>query len=260
MNNKKIPLFFLLIIALTSCGKDLQGILEGSVYHDQEFKNNMYIDTVLNSSLSDEHINLAASSIHDVPNTYLKTSFKDMRPSDQLNMTLDEDFAQSHKLSNQLDEVKYGFESKLFDGILFCTDAVRISKSRLQLLPSGFGYVLPKSVDHISFIGLYLKAGADTNAGGYHIIDLTVDVSLYLLLPNSNLYKRLTFSLFITNLTTSNYPGFYGFYLIDIVNTSFFEANSKVAAISLSYRDIDSLAASSPIHTTALFIYEFILN
>ncbi|MEY3431540.1 MAG: hypothetical protein RIS53_438, partial [Bacillota bacterium] len=158
-------------------------------------------------------------------------------------------FALRQKLSLALPDVSYGIESKLFDGILYCTDAQRLSKSRLQLRPSGIGYVFPSPLKHseAQTIGLFMKAGADTNAGAEHIRDLNVQFTLFQ--SSDNGIVAIDIHLEITDLVTAFFPGYYQITL---------PANTLEGTIGFGFRYtiVNPIPANNLEAFTGIFLYE----
>jgi hypothetical protein len=190
-------------IFLTACGADVASVYPRSLYHTTIFQQNHYVDTVLNTTFAADKITKTRSAITfelDDVNKVVPTSIDDANG---------DAFAFNHKLSLALPSLGYGIESKLFDGILYCTDAQRLSKSRLQLLPSGMGYRFAKPIlsSDTNTLGLFMKAGADTDGGASHITSLVVHLSLYQV--DGNGYEKIDLNIPIDNLVTSFYPGFY---------------------------------------------------
>jgi len=247
------------LVALVSCGRDVASALDRNIYHTQLFSDNMYVDTVIESLFTPEKI--ATTNTYVVASDKLVTGVANLKTSDRFydnngtpTLINDDVYSTNNKLSLTLPDVKYGFESKLYDGILFCTDAVRISKSRLQLQESGYGYVFPKTLTSVDHVGLYLKAGADTYLGGVKITDLRINLSFYV--PTSgNQFAAHTFQMDVLGLPSTNFPQFYGFYFSDVGSVNL----SGASAYSLTYEILDAAAAASDKELTALFIYEMLL-
>jgi|1048.fasta_scaffold03934_5 hypothetical protein len=200
--NNLLPLLASSIL-LTACGADVAAVYDRSLYHTNVFENNFYEDEVLLHTFS-------PNQIQEVETTF---EFGANQVSQTIPTTIDDpngdQFALNQKLSLALPALNYGIESKLFDGILYCTDAQRLSKSRLQLRPSGMGYVFPSTLQHSQSqtIGLFMKAGADTNAGAEHISDLNVQFTLF---KSSEIGLVATeINIEITELVTRFYPGYY---------------------------------------------------
>jgi len=231
------------VMLVTACGGDVRAVYDRSLYHTNEFAANHYVDTVIAKSFQPEHISFTTTW------AYPAEDVSNQVPTSQIDPFGDA-FAQTYKLSKAMPAIQYGFESKLFDGILFCTDAQRLSKSRLQLLPSGFGYVFPNTLDQYSTLGLFMKAGADTNQGGQKIKDLEVSFSFYR--PSILGWEQLTFQIEIQNLVSSNFPGYYQINLPPTVLKG-------AKGISLTYAIIDPVPSVSTANLTGLFVYEFLL-
>jgi hypothetical protein len=204
MNTKhnKWPLT-LSTIFLTACGADVASVYSRSLYHTNLFNQNHYVDTVLTTTFAAEKITQTSSVINfetDDVNQEVPTNIDDVNG---------DAFAFNNKLSLALPSLNYGIESKLFDGILYCTDAQRLSKSRLQLLPTGMGYRFSKPIlsSPSNTVGLFMKAGADTDGGASHISSLVVHLSLYQI--DGDGYEKIDLNIPIDNLVPSFYPGFY---------------------------------------------------
>ncbi len=258
MNSKHL-LIGIALIALTSCGQDVALALDRNTYHTDVFADNMYEDTVLQTELSPERIAATYSYpiasddvIEGVSN--LKTADRYYNDGTGAREVNDEVYATTKKLSLTLPDVKYGFESKLFDGILHCSDAVRISKSRLQLRESGFGYLFPKTISSLNHVGLYLKAGADTYLGGVYITDLRVHVSFYV--PTGSQYVKHAFTFEVSGVRRSDFPQFYGFYFEDVAGAP---SLTGATAVSVTYDILDAAAENSDHDYTAIFLYELML-
>jgi len=200
--NSVLPLLASSIL-LTACGADVAAVYDRSLYHTNVFENNFYVDEVLINTFSPNQITSVQSSFD-----YDASQVNQTIPTTNDDPNGDQ-FALNQKLSLALPALNYGIESKLFDGILYCTDAQRLSKSRLQLRPSGMGYVFPSALQHSQnqTIGLFMKAGADTNAGAEHISDLNVQFTLFKSSENGLVATEINIE--ITELVTRFYPGYY---------------------------------------------------
>jgi hypothetical protein len=257
MNSKHL-LIGIALIALTSCGQDVALALDRNTYHTDVFADNMYEDTVLQTELSPERIAATYSYpiasddvIEGVSN--LKTAdryYNDAPGSRSKRRSLCD---HTKKLSLTLPDVKYGFESKLFDGILHCSDAVRISKSRLQLRESGFGYLFPKTISSLNHVGLYLKAGADTYLGGVYITDLRVHVSFYV--PTGSQYVKHAFHVRVSGCV-EGLSAVLCFYLMMCGRAP---SLTGAPAVSVTYDILDAAAENSDHDYTAIFLYELML-
>lgn len=247
------------VITLAACGQDVATALDRNLYHTQLFSDNMYVDTVLGSQLAPT--NIASTSTYNVAPEKLVTGVANLKAADRFydnngtpTIVNDDIYSTTNKLSLTLPEIKYGFESKLYDGILHCSDAVRISKSRLQLQASGYGYVFPRALTSLDHVGLYLKAGADTYLGGVKITDVRVNLSFYV--PTAlNQYVQHVFQFDVFGLRGTDFPQFYGFYFNDVSSVNLAGAN----AYSVTYQILDAPAANSNTALTALFVYEMLL-
>ena len=230
-------------VLLTACGADVASVYQRSLYHTNVFENNYYNDQVLSSTFS-------PSQINDVIATY---NFDASQVNQTIPTTQDDpngdQFALNHKLSLALPEVSYGIESKLFDGILYCTDAQRLSKSRLQLRPTGMGYVFPSPLENSNdqSIGLFMKAGADTDAGAEHIRDLEVQFTIFKQTENG--FNAIEINLEITDLVTSFYPGYYQITLPE--NTL-----EGMIGFAFTYRIVSPLPSNDLQTLTGIFLYE----
>jgi hypothetical protein len=230
--------FIVLLMTLTSCGQDVRFVYDRLTYHTNEFSENMYVDETLEPLIQRVTTTLSTTIPSNEINTIVPTT----------NDTLGERYAFNNRLSLQLKSLTYGFESKLFDGILFCTDAQRLSKSRLQLLPSGFAYELPSLVETLPSIGLFMKAGADTNAGALKIQQLDVTFTLYI--QENGGVRAQSFILPIQNLVQSNFPGYYSFNIPNTISTL------GTFAFSFTYQIIAPTPLTEHQSKTGVFLYE----
>jgi hypothetical protein len=155
----------------------------------------------------------------------------------------------NHRLSDQIQALKYGFESKLFDGILYCTDAQRLSKSRLQLMPNGFGFPFSQTLIQADDLVLFMKAGADTNAGAQKIVELIVHFDFFI--PIGQTYQQVRLDIPIPNLVQSNFPGGYR---VDIP-----ESALGATAFGFSYTIIEPTPPAHLAGKTGIFLYEILL-
>lgn len=203
---KKLPKTLIYLFAtslLTACGADVKAVYDRTLYHTNVFANNFYQDrhattTFAPTTHRGETITIEINQA-DVSETIPTT------PEDPNG----DDYAFQQQLSKALPSLNYGIESKLFDGILYCTDAQRLSKSRLQLLPSGMAYPFSRAIlgSSSQTLGFFMKAGADTQSGGRHITDLIVTFSLFK--PFEGGYQLTNITLPISGLKPSYYPGYY---------------------------------------------------
>ncbi len=252
MKKWKLLALPLVALSLTACGEDLDNALNIGDYRSDIFSENMY--SVWPSELSD----VESTATHLVDSDHLITGFTNLDEEDYGPYADDQfgsDFSAANKLSATDSDVAYGFTSKLFDGILHCFDAVRSTKSRLQLPPEGFGYAFPHEMWTQDYVGLFLKSGADTIAGGSYISDATFHLSFYVLNDTTQNYIEHRFDFTIEGIVNTDYPEFYGFYFEDIL----VEPNvlQGTQAVSLTYEIMD--AVISPAGTQAIFVYELLL-
>jgi hypothetical protein len=243
LNSYRLTLLTSLTVLLSACGSDVIAVYEQGLYHTNTFALNFYQDQqkqqLIDKTLSTTVLDIASNHIlTTLPNGYV---------------TFD-DYAMANRLANDLPLVGYGVESKLFDGLLFCRDDVRLSKSRLQLLPSGFGYVFPQLFNPIDnqTIGLFMKAGADTNdvSQPRPIQSLIVHLTFYI--PMGENFIAQTFNLAIEDLVPSGLPGYYAFVLPE--NTTIQGAH----AFSFTYTIVSPLPTNEQTSLTGLFLYEII--
>ena len=240
--NSVLPLIASSVL-LTACGADVAAVYERSLYHTNVFETNFYDDEVLLNTFS-------PSQIEDVESSF---DFDASQVSQTIPTTIDDpngdQFALNQKLSLALPALNYGIESKLFDGILYCTDAQRLSKSRLQLRPSGIGYVFPAPLQSSNdqTIGLFMKAGADTDAGAEHIRDLNVQFTLFK--SGENGIIAIEINIEITDLVATFYPGYYQITL---------PANTLEGTIGFgfSYTIVNPIPSNDLQTLTGIFLYE----
>jgi hypothetical protein len=204
------------------------------LYHTQEFDQNNYEDTFFETIESEVTLQTLDSLL-----TYSTNQPITNDPNG-------ESFAMQHRLSETFSEFKYGIESKLFDGILYCTDAERTSKSRLQLLPTGTGFYFPRALKNANSLVLFMKAGADTNAGAEKIKDLIVYLTFYVRI-NGGLHAK-TLNVTINDLVPSNFPGYYQFNLPDNMG--------QTVAFSFSYAILFPTPSIELATKTGVFLYE----
>lgn len=238
------------LVGLTACGQDVATALDRGLYHTQLFEDNMYVDSILNSTLAEDNIATTQEHVVDTSDVYAGVS--NLKGNEWAS---DDDYATNNKLSLELPDIRYGFESKLFDGILHCSDAIRISKSRLQIQESGFGYIFPKTLVSAEHVGLYMKSGADTYSGGVFISDVRIFVSFYIPGVGESFTKH-EISFDITGIRRSDFPQLYAFYFDDLAGDVDLEG---ATAISVTYEILDDDAKNSDPRYTALFVYELLL-
>ena len=245
------------LLVLTSCGQQVSLIYDRSLYHTNIFADNMYQDTYLTNVLKSRvtTTNRYLLDAQDVIVGVANLRSEDLILEDETQVN-DDNFARTFKLSNTLPALNYGFESKLFDGILYCTDAVRLSKSRLQLTPSGMGHAFSKQLQSYKYTGVFMKAGADTNAGASKITDLNTILTYYVDNGNNTLTAH-QFVYPVSNLRQSDFPQFYGFYFEDTLVTSTTLQNAF--AFSFEYEILNEAALNSPANLTGIFFYELLL-
>jgi len=245
-----------LLVSLTSCGQDVALALDKDIYHGAMFVDNMYQDTIMATTLAPENIN--GKTTYTVASDDAIVGIAGLKPADNQSVGVpmaDDVYAQTNKLSLALPRVRYGFESKLFDGILHCSDAIRQSKSRLQLRESGFGYVFPSVLGTYDYVGLYLKAGADTSSGGAYIDNPTIKLSFYVPAAGAK-FDQHEFVMEITGIRQSDFPQFYGFYFDDAGAA---DAIAGATAFSFAYEIPAIEDAADQKDYTAVFIYELLL-
>ena len=243
INQFRIVLLSSLTVFLSACGADVLSVYEKGLYHTNTFAFNFYQDqqkqNLINQTLASTSVDIPASSIDSsLPEGYL---------------TFDE-YAVAHRLANLLPSVGYGIESKIFDGLLFCRDDVRLSKSRLQLLQSGFGYIFPKTLlpSANQIIGLFMKAGADTNdpLQPLPIRSLIIHLSFYI--REGEGFHATTLNLAIEDLVPSGLPGYYA---VTVPSNTDIDG---AMAFSFTYTIVNPLPSTDQISLTGLFLYEII--
>lgn len=244
------------LLVLTSCGQQVSLVYDRITYHTGVFADNMYQDSYLTNHLKPRVSNTLRYTL-DAEDVIVGVS--NLKAEDLMNNNVqinDDQFAQSFKLSSSLPALSYGFESKLFDGILYCTDAVRLSKSRLQLNPSGMGHPFSKQLQTYKYTGVFMKAGADTNAGAAKITDLNTLLTYYVDNGNNTLTAH-QFVYPVSNLRQTDFPQFYGFYFEDTTVTS--TTLQHAFAFSFEYEILNEEALNSPSNLTGIFFYELML-
>lgn len=251
--NKKVIILPFLLLTLVSCGEDLANAQNYGDYRSNIFSENMY--TVWPDTIKD----VESTSVHAIDSDHLVTTVQGLDGDDVAGYETDtygSDFAASHKLSLTDPDVAYGYTSKLFDGILHCYDAVRSTKSRLQLMPQGFGYKFPREMWSYDYVGLFLKSGADTENGGAPISKIAAHLSFYVLNDETSKFIEHRFDFVIDGLVTSDSPEFYGFYFEDGLVASPV-ALQGAQAVSFTYEVLDATQSSDATH--AVFMYELLL-
>lgn len=231
-------------VLLSACGADVSFVYDRTQYQTNQFTENFYDDETLSTIFASE--NLSYTTNWSFPESQIRQAIPATEPNDPYG----DQFALNHKLARAMPSLAYGFESKLFDGILYCTDAERISKSRLQLLPSGMGYRFPKVLDTYSTLGLFMKAGADTDQGGKKITALNVAFSFYR--PSIFGYEQMTMHLEIVNLVQSNFPGYYEITLPASILKG-------IVGFSFTYTIVTPIISEAMEHLTGVFLYEVLL-
>jgi hypothetical protein len=246
MRSNKLWFVSTVVFLLTACGQDVRLVYDRQLYHTQEFKENHYQNRLLTTTLGPATYSSQGATILTFANDNIRraipTSIED---------PFGDQFALQQKLSRQMPAVAYGIESKLFDGILYCTDAQRLSKSRLQLLPEGMGYVFPESLKQSASqtLGLFMKAGADTNQQGQHIRSLNVTLTLFKKITSG--WNRVVLQLAITDFVQSAFPGYYE---VTLPN----QALIGTEAFGFEYEIIDPLPAVGAETLTGVFLYEML--
>jgi hypothetical protein len=240
---KQFKWSLLSVIFLTACGADVASVYSRSLYHTTIFNQNHYVDTVLATTFASNRITRTNANL-----TLGKDDVTNVIPSSTDDPNGDS-FALTHKLSLSLPSSGYGIESKLFDGILYCTDAQRLSKSRLQLLPSGMGYQFqqPMTDSETNTLGFFMKAGADTNAGASHITELIVHFSIYQI--DGLGIQQTILDIPIENLVTSFYPGYYQ---VDLPEHLF----DQMIGFGLTYTILNPIPSIEFETFTGIFLYE----
>jgi hypothetical protein len=244
MNTKHIkwPLT-LSTVLLTACGADVASVYSRSLYHTNIFNQNHYADTVLTTTFASNRITQINTNL-----TYDKDDVSKITPTSTDDPN-GESFALTHKLSLSLPSLGYGIESKLFDGFLYCTDAKRLSKSRLQLLPSGMGYQFqqPMMDSQTNTLGFFMKAGADTDGGARHITELIVHFSIYQMVGLG--IQQTILDIPIDNLVTSFNPGYYQ---VDLPERLF----EKTVGFGFTYSIVNPMPTLGLERFTGIFLYE----
>ncbi len=252
MKKWKLLALPLVALSLTACGEDLANAMDIDDYRSDIFAENMY------SVWPDELLQIEETRTFTIMDETIKTGVSSLDVEDSGAYASDpfgSDFAEANKLSATDSAVSYGFTSKLFDGILHCFDAVRNTKSRLQLPEEGFGYVFPHEMWSQDYVGLFLKSGADTDAGGSQIIKAAFHLSFYVLNDTNQNFNEVRFDFSIDHIVDRDYPEFYGFYFEDVIGTLPVLQGTK--AVSLTYEIEDPAPTAEG--TQAIFLYELLL-
>jgi hypothetical protein len=257
MKKNKIFFFTIGLLTLTSCGQQVSLVYDRLTYHTGIFADNMYEDTYLSNVLKPLIDNTITYDIaqEDVVVGVASLNSDDLVLEDSTTLN-DDNFAKNYQLSLTLPSLSYGFESKLFDGILYCTDAIRLSKSRLQLTSSGMGHPFPSKLQTYDYTGVFMKAGADTNAGAAKITDLNTILTYYVMDEDQTLTAH-RFVYPVSNLRQSDFPQFYGFYFEDAAMNA--TTLQGAFAFSFEYEIINEDALNSPTDLTGIFFYELLL-
>ncbi len=252
MKKWKLLALPLVALSLTACGEDLDNAMDIDDYRSDIFAENMY------SVWPDQLLQIEETRTFTILDESIKTGVSSLDAEDSgayVDDPFGSDFAVANKLSAIDSDVSYGFTSKLFDGILHCFDAVRNTKSRLQLPEEGFGYVFPHEMWGQDYVGLFLKSGADTDSGGTYITKAAFHLSFYVLNDTNQNFNEVRFDFTLDNIVSSDYPQFYGFYFEDVIGTLPVLQGTK--AVSLTY-DITTPAPTAE-GTQAIFVYELLL-
>lgn len=233
-------------VLLAGCGMDVKAVYDRSLYHTTIFKDNFYVDTLLTSTFAPSQLRGMTTALTiDAANVNQTIPTSNDDPNG-------DDYAFNNQLSNALPSLDYGIESKLFDGILYCTDAVRASKSRLQLLPSGMGYQFSKSIETSSTqtLGFFMKAGADTNAGGQHLTEIMVTFTLFKSFEDG--YQATEIIIPITDLKATFFPGYYE---VSLPNHTL----EGTVGFAFQYAITAPVPEAEKVDLTGVFLYEVLM-
>ena len=275
-------------LVLSSCGYGLKQTYKGIPYASTVFAENYY--NVWNKDINPYGSNHKISEtgteieLNEQDHTFVKFNSQEFRDCEAnwndyiYDIDLEENrptgttgtlYGQDVKLSALDDSFKYGVESKLFDGQLFCNGGFQ--NSRVQVEPTnqgnekGFGILFKKECARASYFMMNFKSSVTHNDGSYDGIgtDHTSNVKLHInfYVKNDSGYKCVPVTYVVNNVKTNmsenhnNYTCF-GFRLDRI----FENLNStRIAGFSLQYEKLsDTYSAAHPEENTlhAIMLYE----
>ena len=279
-------------LVLSSCGYGLKQTYKGIPYASSDFRLNYYnewnkdIDPYASGhkiTSTDDVIILGEE--HHVFTSFNSTEFKNCEVNwEEYNYKIDLEenrggepgilYGQDVKLSKIDDSFKYGVESKLFDGQLFCNS--RFEHARVQVAPTnqdpvkegvqnGFNVLFKKECARASYFMMNLKASVTHEDGNFEGItrdgDSEVKLNINFYVKNDSGYKCVPVTYTINNVKTNmqedhlKYTCF-GFKLDKIFDNL---ESTRIAGFSFQYEKIkDTYSENNPTEKTlhAIMLYE----
>ena len=288
---KKFKILLLpLVAALSSCGGySLDYIVEGDKYLSSDFKKNFYDHW--DSELANAYNVGSPISVQDNK----ITSFKNVGLIDPHYATVDpsslnqQNYSETHKLSNSDQMFMYGVQSKLFDGRYVC-DGKHQQQLRIQTRETGFSVRFSKESDALSYFAMNFKVTtnnqvkcykynpnpeaepviAESDEDLFHNSNIDIRVTIYVKEFSDIVAYDFTSNLEFNNNTTNN-GSIYYFYAFDLSNIKnrFDQPLSRMVGFSITYTAHDELIEYNKDKTIddkpvgvidyALFIYEVYL-
>ena len=271
-------------LVLSSCGYGLKQTYKGNAYNSTVFAENYY--NVWNDNIkpgskkilySKDELALTAAD-DKVFTSFYSAEFKECEMSwdtylyetDLEKNRLGQEgtlYGPDVKLSRYDSSFKYGVESKLFDGQLFCNGGFQ--NSRVQVEPTnqgedkGFGILFKKECARASYFMMNFKASIVNEDGSYTGIEenqsSTVELHLNFYVKKDQGYICVPVTYTVENVLTnmrenhSNYVCF-GFKLDRLFENL---ASTRIAGFSLQYKKIsDSYTSADKQTMHALMLYE----
>lgn len=245
---------FLPLVALSSCGGySLEYLVKGDLYLSPVFERNFY-----------DHWDIELKNAPLVSNVLISESgrilkFDDLWKIDPnfSEISIDEDtYGKNYCLMHYDDSFKYGVQSKLFDGEVFCYS--RQQKVRVQIRPSGFSARFQKESDELTYFAMQFKAAIDYTTpegqaiGRHDSIITKMTVSIY---TKDGL--KIVRNDFVTNNIRfdngwTNYSEGYQFYAFNLPSLS------RAVGVSVTYEYDDPSIKGTDL-AYSLFLYEIFL-
>lgn len=282
MKNKTLLLFSFLLLTITSCKADVTEVFYANQYESADFLENYYTNypIALKNHISSE-------TTYDLDDSHYR--YELITDTTALNAVVTEDETRGHDLNmayqawwyygtlNRLSNIdksfRYGYFSKLTDGLLNCDGSG--APVRIQINEEGIGQFFTKElVDYTSII-LTFRGG--TNTPWETLDDVTkvttasirLSFSFYVLQSNLKDYQKITFNAVVDTRTDDHgsITNVMQFYFDDVLTTNeAFRSIKRATAMSISYELLNHdyvapLGVDNPNndYEFALMLYEVML-
>lgn len=282
MKHKTLLLFSFLLLTVTSCKSDVTEVFYANQYETADFLLNYYSNYPF--SLKN---NISNEVTYDLdPSQY---TYELITSTTGLTAVVNEDESRGHNLDmtynawwyygtlNRLSNIdksfRYGYFSKLTDGLLNCDGSG--APVRVQIDENGIGQIFTKELIDYTSIILTFRGGTNTpwetlsGVTKTTTTSIRISFSFYVLESNLKDYKKITFNADVDTRTDDHgsITNVLQFYFDDVLTTTeTFRSIKRATAMSISYELLNHdyiapLGVDNPSndYEFALMLYEVML-